>query len=326
MLVEDATQNCFDLLHEECRVYIFKFLTFDDLDKASATSRRFCDYCRHPSLLLGQAMQNPTAIVRVVTANEDVSLHPFVRVARCFGAMASDDTRRIKFEHFSRFKILHSSLLVEGEPSRLDGLYSRRLPIVPIPQITSLDMSTEPSSSLEPVESATEKAMVTFIAWMLPNLRALDVSHWKFRNISLRWISEHCKNLEQLAWRGHHFGDGLSGYRLSHFPNLREVNMDGACFNGGGQVNTVSVLYDEHYEEEFLFHRISDRVERVSIKNARYKNDGMEPTSIPQEGLAKFVRHARNLRWFRSDLTPSNIEMLRQELLEQGRPEITFES
>jgi hypothetical protein len=133
-------------------------------------------------------------------------------------------------------------------------------------------------------------------------------------------------SLEQLTWRGHYRGEGLSGSRLSRFPNLREVNMDGACFHGGSQVYSVSVLYDEQFENEFLFWLICDRVERVSIKEVRYVHNGIEPTPIPQEGLIKFVRRAPKLRWFRSDLTPSNVAMLKQELSEQERPEISFES
>jgi hypothetical protein len=35
--------------------------------------------------------------------------------------------------------------------------------------------------------------------------------------------------------------------------------------------------------------------------------------------LIRFVRNAPNLRWFRSDLTPENVAMLKAE-----RPDVTF--
>jgi hypothetical protein len=334
---EFVPESCFDLLPKDCRVLVFEHLTLDELDEASPASRRFCAYCRHPSLPLGRAMQDPTAVVRVVATatatvmaaaggeGEGASIHPLVRVVRRWAAMAGDESARsVKFERFRRLKILDAGRMAEGDPSRLDGLYSRRNRLAPIPQVTSLDMSNEPGSGLEPVEHNAERLMAEFIPWMLPNLRALDVSFWSLRISSLRGLSERCTGLERLTWRGHHLGEGLSGFLLSRFPNIREVDMDSACFNGGGQVYSVSLLYDEQFEE-FLFWRICDRVERVSLRGARYTHKGIEPTSIPQEGLVKFVRRAPNLRWFRSDLTPSNVEMLRRELSERGRPEIAFE-
>jgi hypothetical protein len=330
---EVVPESCFDLLQDECRVLVFEYLTLDELDEASPASRRFCAYCRHPSLPLGRAMQDPTAVVRVVATTTAAggegegaaSIHPLVRVVRRWAAMAGDGSgRRVKFERFRRLQVLDAGRMAEGDPRRLDGLYSRRDRLAPIPHVTSLDMSKDPTSRLEPVEHNTESHMVEFIPWMLPNLRALDISFWSLRKSSFLELSERCTGLERLTWRGHHLGEGLSGFLLSRFPNIREVDMDSACFNGGGQVYSVSLLYDEQFEE-FLFWRICDRVERVSLRGARYTHKGIEPTSIPQEGLVKFVRRAPNLRWFRSDLTPSNVEMLRRELSERGRPEIAFE-
>jgi hypothetical protein len=81
-----------------------------------------------------------------------------------------------------------------------------------------------------------------------------------------------------------------------------------------------------------IFYHVRDILERVSIRNAKYcvsskfpllmrMRDLSEPKAVPQEGLMKFVRHASNLRWFRSDLTPENVAILKAE-----RPEITFVS
>lgn len=74
----------------------------------------------------------------------------------------------------------------------------------------------------------------------------------------------------------------------------------------------------------FLFHHRS-KLEAVSCKRARLCADNL--TSIPyakelsQEQLLDFVRHAHKLRWFKSDLSPQNIALLRVE-----RPDVLFVS
>ena len=75
-----------------------------------------------------------------------------------------------------------------------------------------------------------------------------------------------------------------------------------------------------------MFHYCSNKLERVSIRNARYRYryhfDGIEMTPfLPQEVLIKFVRNAPCLRYFRSNLTQENIAMLRRE-----KPAIEFTS
>jgi hypothetical protein len=78
-----------------------------------------------------------------------------------------------------------------------------------------------------------------------------------------------------------------------------------------------------------------DTLERVSIKGARFRciqddyvgggdvaslgRGGGDP--IPQAGLVAFVRRAPNLRWFRSDLAPPSVAVLRRE-----RPGVIFAS
>jgi hypothetical protein len=69
----------------------------------------------------------------------------------------------------------------------------------------------------------------------------------------------------------------------------------------------------------FIF--CSKALERVSIRNAKrlvYQSSIIDKT--PQDALTKFVRNAPiTLRWFRSDLTQENMNMLRLE-----RPEIAL--
>jgi hypothetical protein len=66
--------------------------------------------------------------------------------------------------------------------------------------------------------------------------------------------------------------------------------------------------------------------ERVFIRDAKFENtfvlnsNDEPPEVIPQNILIKFVRNAPlSMRWFRSDLTPENMQMLRLK-----RPDIEF--
>jgi hypothetical protein len=42
---------------------------------------------------------------------------------------------------------------------------------------------------------------------------------------------------------------------------------------------------------------------------------------MPQRALIKFARRTPTLKWFKSDLTPENVALLRAE-----RPDVTFKS
>ena len=88
----------------------------------------------------------------------------------------------------------------------------------------------------------------------------------------------------------------------------------------------------------FLFHKFGTMIdskfesvlERVSLRSSKFLvmtlngSEWMVKTivAIPQNALIKYIRNApTTLRWFRSDLTTENIQMLHHE-----RPEIEFVS
>ena len=108
--------------------------------------------------------------------------------------------------------------------------------------------------------------------------------------------------------------------------------MDDSIFVGYN--DGLSNLENEKYSNKFIFWKCRSKVLRnVSIKNARYYRDALVPEQfgfcqrlpqvlvpLPQKALIKFVRNGPpSLRYFRSDLTPANREMLRLE-----RPDIVF--
>ncbi|OEU23449.1 hypothetical protein FRACYDRAFT_267543 [Fragilariopsis cylindrus CCMP1102] len=61
-----------------------------------------------------------------------------------------------------------------------------------------------------------------------------------------------------------------------------------------------------------MFHRCCKALERVSIRNMHFNDYRYK--DFKQNLLIKFVRNAPpSLHWFRSDLTPDNMTMLRME-------------
>jgi hypothetical protein len=110
---------------------------------------------------------------------------------------------------------------------------------------------------------------------------------------------------------------------FSNTSNLKEIIMDDSVFYCE-YAQTMCHGEDEDDDDEdltrrFIFHRCCETLERVSIRNAKWFLDRTNITRmISQNALIKFVRLApHTLRWFRSDLTQENINMLRLE-----RPDI----
>ena len=136
-----------------------------------------------------------------------------------------------------------------------------------------------------------------------------------------------CSSLEQLTYTTTVVSKALdiTGDELKRCTNLTELNLNYSTFRGYNK--GLSALENSQYCDQFLFYKCSSKVLRkVSIKNVMYdcnEGDLRRPqvlVPLPQKALIKFVRNGpASLRYFRSDLTPKNVEMLRLE-----RPEIVF--
>ena len=174
-------------------------------------------------------------------------------------------------------------------------------------------------------------AMFNALTRILPiqNLRVVDVSNCNFILSGLASFLTDCFSLEQITYNTIHEETttlNITGTELTNCSSLTELYMDNSTFryyNAG-----LSNLENEKYSKTFLFWRCRSKVLRnVSIKNATYNsNYPGQPlhnrvlVPLPQKALIKFVRNGpASLRYFRSDLTPANMEMLRLE-----RPDIIF--
>ena len=104
--------------------------------------------------------------------------------------------------------------------------------------------------------------------------------------------------------------------------NVKETYIDDSTFFGAsaGRRALFLDLEDDEQSNFFLFYKCSNKLERVSIRNGTwydYESDVKKTVVVPQTALIKFVRNALSLKWFRSNLSHENMDMLQSE-----RPDI----
>ena len=209
--------------------------------------------------------------------------------------------------------------------------YTRKLHLSGVVSLISINSSASPTRTSRSFEHVTNA-----LAIMMPNLREVHLSNCGIRGILLKKLVKHCSRLEKLTINNVQQSMTVSatGVDMVHAKNLRDLNMDNSsfsctditCAKMSDLENALSSSDDN--STIFLFHKCDSTVlERISIKNAmwcRLYNNKPHSTVIPQNALIKFIRNAPlSLRYFGSDLSQANIEMLRSE--EGGRgSEIEF--
>jgi hypothetical protein len=288
--------NRFDTLGKDCRVRVLKFLGPGDLAEAAAVCKQFLDDCRDESL-----PQERTAVIRIPPncRHQDRIKRLGTRLLAMAGATLPDGRR--KFSKFCRLRII--------DPNHDFGKNGSWSPPAgaTIPEIAALDWSRE-----EPVppwisERCSDTGEQRGLLRMLPNLREVDFSRARTA-CKYALYEPSFRLLEKVTWHGSWGCLQSDGFQLVNCPILRELHMDGSCFEG---------------VHRRLFLDLRDRLERVSIKSASSRRllSTRAPEPIPQSALVDFVRNAPNLRWFRSDLTPENVARLQGE-----RPDVAFAS
>jgi hypothetical protein len=191
--------------------------------------------------------------------------------------------------------------------------------------IVSLDLSLPyPSSEKDLCNGLTNalcSSLPNALSRVLPNLLEVDLSNNTFFNYTtLREFSKNCHLLEKITCHNikEDFQLSLDGSKISLSVHLKEIYMDHSFFcYTYTQETDFSDLTNPTLTKYFIFHHSCCKIllERVSIRNAQWCNYrwGNKPSSIPQNALIKFVRNVPSLRWFRSDLTQENRNMLRLE-------------
>jgi hypothetical protein len=185
--------------------------------------------------------------------------------------------------------------------------------------VLSLDMSLS-----TPERVVTSHSLPYGLSNTLPKLRVIDLSNiGASATFTLRNFSRRCQHLEKVTWNN----IGMTAYvklnggdmKFSNTGNLKEIIMDDSelcCSSLDRGIDKMSTL--GNHRDTFIFHRCSNALESVSIQNAKCFNTNFNYRNynlclIPQNALIKFVRSVPSLRWFRSDLTQENMDMLRLE-------------
>ena len=157
------------------------------------------------------------------------------------------------------------------------------------------------------------------LIYILPNLREIDISYNIPDNHSIMDVFFECSKFEKVTWNNIKIKSyiAINGKFMESSNNLKEIIMDDSEFSCRiSEGDTMSDL--GNHRDTFIFNCCSTALERVSIRNAKwvisYYGGRRGPIAVPQNALIKFVRNApTSLRWFRSDLTIENMNMLRLE-------------
>jgi len=158
------------------------------------------------------------------------------------------------------------------------------------------------------------------LPYIVPNLLELKFSpRFDVDDHVIKSFSDQCPHLEKIRYKGKHICG--RGRHLKNSANtLKSINMDDSTFNCPDATQGMFDLNDNNHQTIlFLLHECCKSLARLSIRNAKYTtNRGRYyengPPSIPQGALIKFIRNAPStLKWFRSDLTQENINVLQME-------------
>lgn len=204
--------------------------------------------------------------------------------------------------------------------------------------ITSLDLSV--SVCKRGGETMlNRRTLPRSVSWLLsnllPNLTELDLSNLHGGPINegdsiselALFNATNCPNLEKVVWNnrvgGCYFLRGKDMKTLNH---LKEIHVDNLLCDWRYDklfAPLLSQFFDENsIIQRYFFFACNKKLERVSLVGGKYVKVGSTNVlDFPQWSLIRFVRNTPRLRWFRSDLTKENIQILSRE-----RPEITFVS
>jgi hypothetical protein len=135
---------------------------------------------------------------------------------------------------------------------------------------------------------------------MLPNLLEINISGKIVADI-VNFDSSYSPRLEKITWSNLYdsYVDMDNFIWFSCNKNLKEIYMDDVKFHGS--------LPNKEFNNCIIFQKCKS-LERVSIRKTTWHGK-----SFPQDALIEFVRYHTSLRWFRSDLTHENMDMLRLE-------------
>jgi hypothetical protein len=153
------------------------------------------------------------------------------------------------------------------------------------------------------------------LSLLVPNLQSIDMSYLPLTMIGVAWLTENNPHLKVIRWNHSLIWpvSNDSEHHLEALKYLKEVYLDEARI----------LFCQDNLNEESLWNSLLDHIhglERVSLLGTRWYRKG-KLAELSQGYLVKFVRGTPSLKWFRSDLSPANVDLLRKE-----RPQVMFVS
>ena len=301
-------------LPDSIRVYILNYLggqTQDELTNLTLVSKQFYNDCKRP----GIEWKIITVFEISLLKQHDGYVN---RLLRNMEKLSLNNATNNKLQRYEHMQVHAAFKYNEATDLSLSITDIRRLTTnIQLNGITSLDMSCNFPQFRRYGQIPVN--IYDMLANVLPNLDEVDLSNTNtlvhlITTNTLHEFSKNCKQLEKITCHNTTFGGfKLNGDQLRSFSisnNLKELYTDDSVFAN----------YDNDYSifcnNGFIFHRCCNSLERVSIRNAKLIAF-IGYCKVPQHALIKFVRMVPSLRWFRSDLTQDNMNMLRLE-----RPEV----
>jgi hypothetical protein len=329
---EDSSEEStpFSVLMLDALVHVLHFLPLCDLENFAIASSQCAEARNHVAL-------DQTRTGTIVLRQE--SLHNQACSGRR-GAALWNATMFVQEVEARRWNDVFQGRRTRLRIMGLDAIKSSKMTDiarvsrrVKLKNVTSLDASFSPSLDhhFRKVKNSVGKAL----AYMLPNLKELDISSMKVTETAVDAFAKHCPNLEVFRWNGSDGGLHLTGKNLTKCNNLKEVYLDDSrlyCRIRQFADHPI-FLYDREsinfYSDSIhVFRFCSSKLERASLKGCKWYSWDLTASSpldrgldaeIPQEALMRFVQKTPTLKWFRSDLSKENVE-----LLQEAYPGITF--
>lgn len=173
--------------------------------------------------------------------------------------------------------------------------------------------------------------------------KTVDTINLSYIVLPSKNITDHILNklntlqVNKIIWNHSKCNIYISGYQFYLIQDtIKEFIMNDTVFlvKNREECNSLNDLIDEP-NKNYMFQNFCEhgsnrdknnnvQLERLSIKNAKVCSNRCSSLSqridIPQNALIKFIRNApQTLKWFHSDLTQGNIDILKKE-----RPDIEF--
>lgn len=188
-------------------------------------------------------------------------------------------------------------------------------------KVSSLDLSF--CENTRKGDRRIPRCAIKILSDLLPNVQKLEISNVEGELEFPFNFQFDFTQLIHIKWCNVSAGTfSIYGDQFQPLAHLIKLDLDNVCLHvpresAGDRIPNDQLLFEEGHEPPRCILHDCRQLEEVSLKSATYTYWKLrEVCPLPQSGLAKFVRMMPNLRWFRSDLKPENVEKLRQDQLD----------